>query len=824
MSGRPGRSCEALAGDPATEALVAATSDERAALEFAQAVARDRNAKAILVADECSLEYRERLRPIIPGCRDRLRVIAIDNSLQRAGMAGEIRLTQMSMGEVQAVLDASFPELPADRRRSFAGLARGFVRLAVDLCQHNHLVPPDGSVSSVFALFHDSYLSRRLGNDELAAVQLISLLPRVGYRDEVFEELRLLCAHPVIGQDAQRVIEIAGRLKQSPGFIAFAGRFLYVTPMLIAQAAFQSAWDLWVAPAPARFLGQLAPELLDGFVDRSRQAQNRALAEAVSDFFLGWAGGLGPADLATEGTAVRLARLVETQPDLFLPILQSLLDRVPVDELHRLHSETLEGQNARRQFVWLGEKLSHLPETFAGAEALLLRLARSESEPHLGNSASRVWAALYRVVLSGTPVPFQERLRLLERRLREADAAQLPLAIAALDEALTDGPVGGLAPPPVILGRIPPPPWRPADNAERLACHRAGMDMAASVAADGGPVADAIRSAVVASLSPLLVAGGLEQVQAVLDPGPLPDQLLAELARELEDFIDTFCRDHTATVLRKQPGPGGEETVTVEERYPRTVGPEVEARVREWYGRLVPATLHGRVVSVVGRDSWQQEVGGDREAWQRQMDALAAEFVSDPAAFDRELPWLASAEARSGFHFGQALGRADSGGLLLDRVLLSGGPPWAAGVARGYLERAGDGQSPILDRVNAALDRLEAEHPHLLFDLLWSAGAPVRKTERVFRMVDAGAVPTEMLRGLEHDVYDGRCGRDQLVGALDRLLAAARRAGTARRPWRRSTSSTPGCTPTARRPGKCGWDRTGRYGRYSGVCFVRRGA
>jgi hypothetical protein len=35
-----------------------------------------------------------------------------------------------------------------------------------------------------------------------------------------------------------------------------------------------------------------------------------------------------------------------------------------------------------------------------------------------------------------------------------------------------------------------------------------------------------------------------------------------------------------------------------------------------------------------------------------QAAALATEFINDPVAFDSELAWLASAEARSSFHLG----------------------------------------------------------------------------------------------------------------------------------------------------------------------------
>ena len=110
---------------------------------------------------------------------------------------------------------------------------------------------------------------------------------------------------------------------------------------------------------------------------------------------------------------------------------------------------------------------------------MLLRLALAETEPHLGNNASSVWQSLFRIFLSGTPLPFVDRLPILEARLRAADPTQRHLALEALDEILTDGPGARLAAPPMLFGRLPPPEWRPASNEERRACRSLALAMAA---------------------------------------------------------------------------------------------------------------------------------------------------------------------------------------------------------------------------------------------------------------------------------------------------------------------------------------------------------
>ncbi|OWK38337.1 hypothetical protein FRUB_07457 [Fimbriiglobus ruber] len=444
--------CEALLVNEGLHALVAVTSDEKVALEFAQHVSRNPQTRAILVADECSLEYRDRLERLLPACGNRLCVVAIDNSLKRQGASGEMRLEHLQPGDIETILERNFLTLPADRRRSYASLAQGFVRLAVDLCRRDWQVPADGRIDSLFGFFHDHYLRKRLQPEELQAVELVSLLPRIGYRDEVGHELERVCAHPQIALRPIDVVQVATKLKQSPGFIAFAGRYLYVTPRLIAKVAFEAAWNRWVGPDPDRFLGHLAPEFLDRFIERVQVDGTEPMRAIVSDFFFAWASKLGPPDLGREDSILRLVRLVEVRPNDFLPVLRGLLERTPIDELRGRHSASEEGAQARRQLVWLAEKVACFPEFFSDAERILLQLTRAETEADLGNSASRVWASLFRIVLSGSSIPFPERLSLLERRLENADSVLLTLALGLLDEIFVDGPVWRLAAPPWFLG------------------------------------------------------------------------------------------------------------------------------------------------------------------------------------------------------------------------------------------------------------------------------------------------------------------------------------------------------------------------------------
>ena len=470
----------------------------------------------------------------------------------------------------------------------------GFVRLAVYLCEHDAKIPAGGQVDS-FGFFRD-YLDKCLGDDE-DAVLLVSLLSRVGFRDDLSTQLELLCAHPMLDLRPKDILETAKRFRNAPGFIAFGGRYLYVTPFLIAQVGFRRAWERWIEHDAKRFLTEFPSDLIDAFMERLQSAGTDAMREIVSDFFLHWVRSLGPPDLGNEATVSRLVHIIEVAPSPLAPLLRELTERMSLDELRQFHSG-YKGEKARRELVWLAERLAYFGEYLVDAEAILLRLALAETEPHLGNSASRIWAALFRIALSGTPVPFADRIRLLEERLREADTAQLALGLQALDEVLTDGPVSRLAAPPLLFGRMPPEQWRPTDHSERQECRRLALTMATRLVAEGGPVAEGLRTTVIKCLSPLLLGGYIEEAQAVIGAAPLPDARLAAVGDELGRFLDIYCGELQPQVDRAQDGKKddrGKETIskTLKETRRRIASTELEARVRDWYQSLVPSDLHG---------------------------------------------------------------------------------------------------------------------------------------------------------------------------------------------------------------------------------------
>lgn len=97
--------------------LVLYTNDEQAAIEIATALTNDGEQNAILVADECLSRARFQLSEILRGSDHRVRLVTIDNALERTRtLEPELHVRRATEQETLKVLEANFDSVPLDRR------------------------------------------------------------------------------------------------------------------------------------------------------------------------------------------------------------------------------------------------------------------------------------------------------------------------------------------------------------------------------------------------------------------------------------------------------------------------------------------------------------------------------------------------------------------------------------------------------------------------------------------------------------------------------------------------------------------------------------
>ena len=238
------------------------------------------------------------------------------------------------------------------------------------------------------------YYRRRLAQDEQRVIEAISLVQRIGHSEDVAVQLDLLCE--LAGVTPSFARETVARLKGCAGIHRCHPAYYYVTPQIIAEIAFQRAWERLASQNPASFLDRLPEPLRGAFELRVRGLSGQEVRSIVSVHFRKRVAELTPADLADPGKIEQFVAF-ETNPSVHLPQLTRLVHEASDAELLATGEAVIGGRYTRRELVWAAERLAIFPEYSESAEAILRRLAANETEHGTGNNATSIWRQLFRV-------------------------------------------------------------------------------------------------------------------------------------------------------------------------------------------------------------------------------------------------------------------------------------------------------------------------------------------------------------------------------------------------------------------------------------------
>ena len=718
---------EVLRAIPAS-ALVVYTNDEEAAVGLAYQFAVER-LPAILIADECSVEARLRLNETLRGTTDRVRVICIDNAPERLRSgAPELWMEQMPRDAVDAVLQANYPEVPLERRRAYAEMSGGFIRFAADLCRQDFRLAAGDLTPALGSIEEYVFRSPRFREADRTALKALCLLPRTGVTGDVSAELSRLC--DATGLARRDIEDAAERLKDSPGFISRAGRYFYVTPAIVARVGFVAGCERWVTPDLARFVSALGPGLLPGFLSRIAAYGTEEIRRVSADFFRQALSAIQLADLPDESTARFVETLVEARPSENLPWLRRLLEMATPDEIALLggNRPSVPRAPARRIIVWLAERLLAFPEHFADAEAIFFVLSAVETED-FGNNATAIWSQAFRIQLSGSSIPFDERLQLLKRRALEAPR-QGKLVVQALLGVFVPFQSRMLG-PALVGGRVPPGDWRPANVAENARCFRAAFDLLVFLLRSGPPETKrALRQAVIQNLRILARHDFLAELPQVLAAATLDRTEREQVAKTLEDML---TRPHG--------------------RAASWLSDEARQTIEEWLSTLRPRDFHSSLVATLSRPPWHPFVR-TREGEISPAVREIARSLQNGDRLREELGWLLSTEAESAPILGEALGEIDEQARLLEALATSAPEGVNLGLLKGYLvallRHHGDKQA---DNVGLVLDALAKTRPRETLELLPLLGEPVQALARALSLVDRDQVDAEGLASFAFSLW-----------------------------------------------------------------------
>lgn len=743
---------EAVTSIPGADALVVFAADEQAASRLANLFA-NRSLSAILVADEMTSEGVAQIRAALDGHRDRVRIVAIESAEDdyRRDDDGAVWIPNVSTSTLDEILDANFPQVVRERRRAYAYLAEGAIRFAVELCRRDAEIALEPGLPR--AAFVREYVGRLLADHEKDSVDAVALVYGVGWRDEVAEELQRLCV--LLGLDADRVRRSANRVREAPGFIATAGRYWYVKPPIVARVAFNDAWQRWAAHNEDDFLERVAASgLLKPFLRQVGRIAADDVRRRVGEYWRDWAGGLTPECFRTHEILSQLLDLVEITPELFLPVLQRLVDQA-TDEVLTYEPSWSPGQReGRHELVKLARRFAALPRHFHDAESILLRLALAESQPRISPNATGTYKQLFKVFLSGTTLPFDTRLSALSQRIRGEEAAAL-LAIDTLCAILDPHHHRGVD-DPIVAGHIASEDWQPDTHNGWHECLVLAVDELKSVIANGSQtVKERTWGALLPRLGTLAESGFATSLGALFPDDMLTTHVRKRFVIELRTYLESL------------------EDLEDKREWRRLISEEDEQELRNLILASAPVAVQERLGILLESDFWQSLILEADSSWRLEARAIAAKLLQNPMEFEAAQQLLFSTSLMTVQEFGRELGGQDLDGAFLEAALNAAFDQPPASFTIGYIQGLAEKTSKHSDRIERFLADADEQAPLLAFQLAYTIEGLA--LERMLRLVDQDQVPALHLRMLAHGLNGRRLTDEEREQILERLATAAER-------------------------------------------------
>jgi hypothetical protein len=487
---------EALARDGTRERAVVAPSYGTLNLALLTHVAETDNCHLILMVDDCTPEQVEILGRAASYARGRLRLVTAGNRWDRRAYrdARTIELPPLRRGAIEHLL-AESEGLPSGEARLVAQFTQGYPGLAVGLAREIRFGAGTTDLMSAIRGRRVGPILDRMLPDTATRQQLsvLALFEQLGFDEELAPETQIVCSAFAINEaDFRRAVR-----QEENRYVSSAGRYRLITPRLFA---------IWLAHGFMRSLStsileplsNLTRPLLDAFLNQMQAFAGDELVASVVAEILEASPFLErhPADLDVGATRLlQIAALID--PPLATQKLQDLFLRRDIEELRAFDL-------GRRNLIWTLEFLVWLPESFDTATRILFDLACAENETW-SNNATGVFTGLFAIHLGGTSVPHADRLEWLRRHYRDHGSLGIPLAIKALQQALS---IDEFRTEHSYGSRIVPPEWRPQSINEEIHARRASWRFLLDIARTDATYRNAVAETLGQSIQ-MVIARGL---------------------------------------------------------------------------------------------------------------------------------------------------------------------------------------------------------------------------------------------------------------------------------------------------------------------------
>jgi len=725
--------------DPRYESrtIYALNAENREVQPFLSWIYSDTEKFAIAVIDECDTTRQNVLAPYATNSNGRLKLICVGVSevLHKAtpvDLVPNYQLHPLEDSYIEAILRETFPSAPSDLFQLSVRLSGGYVKLAMFISglmdKYGPLPPLELAGTPTIRQF----LHRFVPPETLKGLQLLSLLARVGWEEQLQEEAKTISKFVKFPFGK---LQSAVRLLRKQGIVVPRGRYLYVSPDLLAIEAAADLWDergselvdlvLMLEPSARRQLLQRLAMM--GEHEQVRKAVERILSRE----------GLFPTlkelDQPFLGEVFRI--LSHSVPEAASDLMDELILPASKEDL-------LDFNDGRREVLWAIESLRRWPNTSLRAARIAMRLALEETEK-LGNNATAIFKSFFHVFLSGSPVPLLERFVLIDELLSSDHLTARSLAVSALGATLDlhESRFGGET--DEVSKKPFPPEWRPKKNEDVWEPRRRALAYLDSIGKGGDEAAMAARRESIWSARALLEYGQADDALRILEISlPRSD----EERRAILESCDWLSKvENLPDDFRRR----------IQEVRDRAFGKDYFSRLRRWVGKRI----HGDFD--MNNPSGGYGVADDR------VQRLAEEGFAEGLP-EAELRWLASPEAEHAWSFGHRLGELDREGKFFSEIFKvtpnDVNCMLLASYIRGRGVTCGEG---IRDTM---LDELLEEKPDAAFGATWRNDATAIGAERIIGLVSSGRVAATTLRVLLYGAWANNLPPNYTVRILTLML------------------------------------------------------
>lgn len=696
--------------------------------ELIDGAAADAGVQLTVVADEVQPEQLRPLRDSVGRGSGRVRIITVGHSSSPDPTRIPALLVKPLDPEVmRKVIKGWHPAMPPEHVDFVVRFADGYVRLArlaADAVARTPAMDVRGLLSRDEIR---AFLDRMLGTGDRRALYVVAVLTSVGWTDDRQEEGKSVAEH--FGLDWNWVRATVDDFHRRLGIAPRGGRYRYISPTPLGIHLAVEAWTTY--PDLLKSLPGVLPSdgAKDAYYERlesmasNPQARQYAREELAPFFRVD--------DFLDPRAVRRWSALSSADPDEAARNILRALSGTSLEDRRRIKDR------ARRETVWTLVRLAWRSSSFHDAVKALALLAEAENETW-ANNASAEFVARFQIFLSGTAVPYLDRLSVLDEVLAEERPSLASLAVKALAQVgnRQASRMGGSP----ASDELPEREWQPRTAREHFDCVETAITRLSNIAKRG-----------IADIQPDLVAAakGLSMM--------LRESAVRELVASFFDAVREAYPEAREPLRRTIA-----DIIHRERKYWKDLSAEELEELERLHARFEDPSLGARLQQHVGQPSW------DREA-QPDLKPLAEELLSAPDVLAEHWPWLTSGDASDAWRLGEALAAVDSKGELAETLPSLPGSGRDLRLLCGYVSarRRTLGDDWYDGWVTSQFER-DPKPIALLFEVAWRCGA----TASVASMVAAILRNQQVSPQIVGQLAFGRWGENLAVDVLETVLRA----------------------------------------------------